>query len=73
MKQLHSKIFPHTKAHSLFHSTSFNKTRSHKQQKMSNITTEKKDLKQLTDNVHSFTFNSKLSNIVGDYYSIKKQ
>ena len=34
---------------------------------MSNITTEQKDLKQLTDIVHSFTFNSKVSNIVDDY------
>ena len=34
---------------------------------MSNMTTEKKDLKQLTDSDHSFTFNSKVSNI-GDNY-----
>ena len=34
---------------------------------MSNITTEQKELKQLTDIVHSFTFNSKVSNIVDDY------
>ena len=38
-----------------------------KQQKMSNMTTEKKDLKQLTDIDHSFTFNSKVSNIADDY------
>ena len=30
------KMFLHTEAYSLFHSPSFNKTRSHKQQKMSN-------------------------------------
>ena len=34
---------------------------------MSNMTTEKKDLKQLTDIDHSFTFNSKVSNIADDY------
>ena len=38
-----------------------------KRQKMSNMTTAKKDLKQLTDIDHSFTFNSKVSNIVDDY------
>ena len=34
---------------------------------MSNMTTEKKDLNQLTDTDHSFTFNSKVSNITDDY------
>ena len=34
---------------------------------MSNITTEQKDLKQLTDIVHFFTFNSKVSIIIDDY------
>ena len=34
---------------------------------MSNITTAKKELEQLTDIDHSFTFNNKVSNIVGDY------
>ena len=34
---------------------------------MLNITTEKKDLKQLKDIDHSFTFNSKVSNIGDDY------
>ena len=34
---------------------------------MSNMTTEKKYLKQLTDIDHSFTFNSKVSNIANDY------
>ena len=34
---------------------------------MSNMITEKKDLKQLTDIDHSFTFNSKVSNIGDDY------
>ena len=34
---------------------------------MSNITTEKKELEQLTDIDHSFTFNNKVSNIVDDY------
>ena len=34
---------------------------------MSNITTEKKDLKQLTDSDRSFTFNSKVSSFVDDY------
>ena len=34
---------------------------------MSNMTTEKKELKQLTDIDHSFTFNSKVSNIADDY------
>ena len=34
---------------------------------MSNMTTEKKDLKQLTDSDHSFTFNSKVSNTGDDY------
>ena len=34
---------------------------------MSNITTEKKELEQLTDIDHSFTFNNKDSNIVDDY------
>ena len=34
---------------------------------MSNMTTEKKYLKQLTDIVHSFTFNSKVSNIADNY------
>ena len=34
---------------------------------MSNTTDEKKDLKQLTDIDHSFTFNSNVSNIVDDY------
>ena len=37
---------------------------SNQQNKMSNITTEKK---QLTDIDHSFVFNSKVSSIVGDY------
>ena len=36
------------------------------------MTTEKKDLKQLTDNDHSFTFNSKVSNI-GDDYILNKE
>ena len=34
---------------------------------MSYITTEKKELEQLTDIDHSFTFNNKDSNIVDDY------
>ena len=34
---------------------------------MSNITNEQTDLKQLTNIVHSFTFNSKVSNIGDDY------
>ena len=34
---------------------------------MSNTTTEKKYLKQLTVIDHSFTFNSKVSNIADDY------
>ena len=34
---------------------------------MSNITTEQKDLKRLTDIVHSFTFDSEVANIVHDY------
>ena len=34
---------------------------------MSNITTEKKDLKQSTDIDHSFAFNNKVSNIADDY------
>ena len=34
---------------------------------MSNITAEKKELEQLTDIDHSFTFNNKVSNIVDDY------
>ena len=34
---------------------------------MSNMTTEIKDIKQLTDIVHSFTCNSKVSNIADDY------
>ena len=34
---------------------------------MSNMTTEQKDLKQLTDIDHYFTFNSKVSNIADDY------
>ena len=34
---------------------------------MSNITTEKKDLEQLTDIDLSFMFNSKVSSIVDDY------
>ena len=34
---------------------------------MSNITTEKKDLEQLTDIDHSFMFNSRVSSIVDDY------
>ena len=34
---------------------------------MSNMTTEKKELKQLTDIDHSFIFNSKVSNIADDY------
>ena len=34
---------------------------------MSNITTEKKDLEQSTDNDHSFTLNNKISSIVHDY------
>ena len=33
---------------------------------MSNMTTEQKDLKQLTDIDHSLTFNSKVSNIAAD-------
>ena len=37
-----------------------------KQQKMSYMTTEKKDLKQLSDIDHSFTFNSNVSNTVDD-------
>ena len=56
------KMFPHTEAYSLFQKQDFSK-----QQKMSNITTEKKDLKQLTDIDHSFIFNSKVSNIADDY------
>ena len=43
------EMFLHTEAYLLFHSTCFNKTRSHKQQKILNITTEQKDLKILTD------------------------
>ena len=39
---------------------------------MSNITTEKLDLKQLTDIVYSSTFNSKISNIVCDYLFTKE-
>ena len=41
---------------------------------MSNITTEQKDLKQLTNIVHSLTFNSKVSrpNIVDDYLFTKE-
>ena len=31
------------------------------------MTTEKKELKQLTDIDHSFTFNSKVPNIADDY------
>ena len=31
------------------------------------MTTEKKDIHQLTDLDHSFTFNSKISNISDDY------
>ena len=34
---------------------------------MSNMTIEKKYLKQLTDIDHSFTFNSKVTNIADDY------
>ena len=34
---------------------------------MSNMTTDKKDLNQLTDIDHSFIFNSKVSNIADDY------
>ena len=36
------------------------------------MTDEKKDLKQLTDIDHSFTFNSDVSNI-GDDYSFNKE
>ena len=39
---------------------------------MSNMTTEKNDLKQLTDIDHSFTFNSKISNIVDEYLFTKE-
>ena len=53
------KMFPHTENYSLFQQ----KQDLGKQQKMSNMTTEKKYLKQLTDIDHSFTFNSKVSNI----------
>ena len=38
-----------------------------KQNKMSNMNTEKEDLEQSTDIDHSFTFTSKVSNIVDDY------
>ena len=34
---------------------------------MSNMTTETKDLNQLTDIDHSFTCNNKVSNIADDY------
>ena len=34
---------------------------------MSNMTTEQKDIKQLTDIDHSFTFNTKVSNTGDDY------
>ena len=35
---------------------------------MPNITTEKKDLQHLSSDIdHSFTFNSKVSNVVDDY------
>ena len=43
-----------------------------KQQKMSNITTEQKDLKQSKDIHRSFTFNSKVSNIA-DHYLFSKE
>ena len=50
------KMFPHTE------------TYSEQQNKISvSISTEKKDLKQLTDIDHSFTFNTKVSNIGDDY------
>ena len=39
---------------------------------MSNITTEQKDLKQSKDIDHSFTFNSKVSNIV-DHHLFSKE
>ena len=45
------KTFPHTEDYSLFHSNSFNKTRS----------------KYATEDVRSITFNSKVSIIVDDY------
>ena len=58
------KMFPHTEIIHYFRTT---KQDLSKQQKTSNMTTEKKDLNQLTDIDHSFTFNSKVSNIVDDY------
>ena len=59
-----------TETYSLFDSISFKKNKisiSNRIIKMSNITTEKKELEQLTDIDHSFTFNNKVSNIVDDY------
>ena len=40
---------------------------------MSNLTTEKKDVMQLTDIDHSFIFNSKISSIVDDYLFNKEK
>ena len=57
-------MFPHLK---LFIISEQPNKISSKQQKTSNMTTEKKDLNQLTDIDHSFTFNSKVSNIADDY------
>ena len=39
---------------------------------MSNITTEKKDLEQLTDIDHPFMLNSRVSSIVDDYLFSKE-
>ena len=60
------KMFPH------IHYFRTTKHDSSRQQKMSNMTNEKKDFKQLTDINHSFTFNSNVSNI-GDDYSFNKE
>ena len=63
-------IFLQTQTYSLFHSISFKKNKisvSNRIIKMSNITNEKKELEQLTDIDHTFTFNNKVSNIVDDY------
>ena len=63
------KMFPHTENIHYFRTTKQDLSR---QQKMSNMTTGKKDLKQLSDIDHFFTFNSNVSNIV-DYCLFNKQ
>ena len=59
------KIFSQTETYSLFHSSS---CKSSQLNKMSNKTTEKK---QLRDIDHSLAFNSKVSSVVDDYIPIQ--